>query len=345
MLPLHVGQPGVRMPALLLAFNASSGSCTIEIDGQRQLQCTVAAAADVAAESSSSGEDAAAASAALTSKLQKLFSAELQAAAGKKAGASSLVPAALSKAQHRQVPQQAMAALAPGPSDNLSSGSGVDMSGYTLHPGMLESCLQSGMLAERDASALWLSAVQSMTVPLAAPSAGAGRDAGDSWVTTDFTHASDGSTCHIRNLNLISSTGSSISMRGGVLVADAVAAAEAAAAASQPALAAGTPAAQEAAAAAAASTAVAAVSNPLMQLDEAERSLFLQAQIMSEVRGMLGHAVGPDEPLMASGLDSRAAMELRATLADELGISLPVTLLYDAQVGDAVAESAQPERA
>eukprot|EP00882_Tetradesmus_deserticola_P030425 GHRQ01034155.1.p1 GENE.GHRQ01034155.1~~GHRQ01034155.1.p1 ORF type:complete len:146 (-),score=56.91 GHRQ01034155.1:373-780(-) len=72
-------------------------------------------------------------------------------------------------------------------------------------------------------------------------------------------------------------------MRGGVLVADAVAAAEAAAAASQPALAAGTPAAQEAAAAAAASTAVAAVSNPLMQLDEAERSLFLQAQIMSEV--------------------------------------------------------------
>jgi hypothetical protein len=51
-----------------------------------------------------------------------------------------------------------------------------------------------------------------------------------------------------------------------------------------------------------------------------------------QVRGMLGHAVGPDEPLMASGLDSRAAMELRATLADALGISLPVTLLYDAQV-------------
>jgi acyl carrier protein len=48
---------------------------------------------------------------------------------------------------------------------------------------------------------------------------------------------------------------------------------------------------------------------------------------------MLGHAVGPDEPLMASGLDSRTAMELRAALADELGISLPVTLLYDAQVG------------
>lgn len=47
---------------------------------------------------------------------------------------------------------------------------------------------------------------------------------------------------------------------------------------------------------------------------------------------MLGHAVHPDEPLMSSGLDSRAAMELRATLAEQLGVSLPVTLLYDAQV-------------
>jgi hypothetical protein len=46
---------------------------------------------------------------------------------------------------------------------------------------------------------------------------------------------------------------------------------------------------------------------------------------------MLGHAVHPDEPLMASGLDSRAGMELRSTLADQLGVSLPVTVLYDAQ--------------
>lgn len=52
---------------------------------------------------------------------------------------------------------------------------------------------------------------------------------------------------------------------------------------------------------------------------------------MLQVRGMLGHAVHPDEPLMSSGLDSRAGMELRATLADQLGVNLPVTVLYDAQ--------------
>jgi hypothetical protein len=287
MLPLHVGQPGVRMPALLLAFNASNGSCIVEIDGQRQLQCTFAAAGSPAVQSSGSstaeGEGGSATAVPLATRLQQLLSAQLQPPAAKAAAASSLVPAALLEAQHRQLPQTAVAALGPDPSSNLSSGSGVDMSGYVLHPGTLESCLQSSMLADRDASALWLSAVQSLTVLLAAPSAGACRDAGDSWVAADFTHASDGSTCHIRSLSMVSSIGGSICMRGGVLAADAVAAAEAAAAASQPALAAGTPAAQEAAAAAAASTAVAAVTNPLMQLDEAERGLFLQAQIMSEV--------------------------------------------------------------
>lgn len=51
---------------------------------------------------------------------------------------------------------------------------------------------------------------------------------------------------------------------------------------------------------------------------------------------MLGHAVHPDEPLMSSGLDSRSAMELRASLAEQLGVSLPVTLLYDAQVRPAI---------
>jgi hypothetical protein len=291
MLPLHVGQPGVRMPALLLAFNASNGSCIVEIDGQRQLQCTFAAAGSPGMQSSSSSsgssssatEGGGAKAVPLTTRLQQLLSAQLQPAAAQAAAASSPVPAALLEAQHRQLPQTAVAALGPDPSSNLSSGSGVDMSGYVLHPSTLESCLQSSMLADRDASALWLSAVQSLTVPLVAPSAGACRDAGDSWVAADFTHASDGSTCHIRSLSMVSSTGGSISMRGGVLAADAVAAAEAAAAASQPALVAGTPAAQEAAAAAAASTAVAAVTNPLMQLDEAERGLFLQAQIMSEV--------------------------------------------------------------
>lgn len=37
---------------------------------------------------------------------------------------------------------------------------------------------------------------------------------------------------------------------------------------------------------------------------------------------MLGHAVHPDEPLMAAGLDSRGGMELRRALADSLGLQV-----------------------
>ena len=47
---------------------------------------------------------------------------------------------------------------------------------------------------------------------------------------------------------------------------------------------------------------------------------FLETQVMSEVRAMLGHAVHPDEPLMAAGLDSRGGMELRRALAESLGM-------------------------
>ena len=43
-------------------------------------------------------------------------------------------------------------------------------------------------------------------------------------------------------------------------------------------------------------------------------------QVMSEVRAMLGHAVHPEEPLMAAGLDSRGGMELRRALAESLGM-------------------------
>ena len=41
--------------------------------------------------------------------------------------------------------------------------------------------------------------------------------------------------------------------------------------------------------------------NPLLAMPAEERSLFLQAQILSEVRALVGHAVHPEEPLMATG--------------------------------------------
>lgn len=56
----------------------------------------------------------------------------------------------------------------------------------------------------------------------------------------------------------------------------------------------------------------------------------------TQVRAMVGHPVHPEEPLMTAGIDSRAAMELRSSLADSLNISLPPTLLYDYQSVNAI---------
>lgn len=59
--------------------------------------------------------------------------------------------------------------------------------------------------------------------------------------------------------------------------------------------------------------------------------IFYHFQVMNEVKQVVGHAIHPEEPLMSAGLDSRGGMELRRTLAEALGLELPVTLLYDYQ--------------
>jgi len=59
---------------------------------------------------------------------------------------------------------------------------------------------------------------------------------------------------------------------------------------------------------------------------------------MNEVKQVVGHAIHPEEPLMTAGLDSRGGMELRRTLAEALGMELPVTLLYDYQTIDDIVE-------
>jgi hypothetical protein len=47
--------------------------------------------------------------------------------------------------------------------------------------------------------------------------------------------------------------------------------------------------------------------------------------------------VSPDEPLMAAGLDSLGAVELRGLLQDALGAPLPQTLIFDAPSPAALA--------
>jgi acyl carrier protein len=55
----------------------------------------------------------------------------------------------------------------------------------------------------------------------------------------------------------------------------------------------------------------------------------LQSLVAEQVAAVLGGAVGPDDPLMAAGLDSLGATELQQGLADSLGLELPSTLVFD----------------
>jgi acyl carrier protein len=55
-------------------------------------------------------------------------------------------------------------------------------------------------------------------------------------------------------------------------------------------------------------------------------------QVQETVASILGHSVSPDEPLMAAGLDSLGAVELRNALEGRLGgqgLTLPPTLVFD----------------
>lgn len=264
-LPAYPGQPGVQMPMMLVTCNIGSGSLAIDVGCQRQLQCTIAVTA-AAAESEAAEQQGAYIS--MSSRLQALLGTAFTAAAV--AAVASSAPGALVGAQHRQQQMQAVSTLAQSNSD-----------GCALHPASLESSLQSCMVTPGHATALWLSTVQAVAVPLTSSSdADAAGSSPDSWVTASFAPASNGNSCQVHSLTLSSSRGPSIiSVTGAVLAADASTATEAAAATAE--AAAGV---TSEAAAAAALSAVTAAANPLMQLDEAERALYLQAQIMSEVR-------------------------------------------------------------
>merc|ERR1712164_142473 len=75
------------------------------------------------------------------------------------------------------------------------------------------------------------------------------------------------------------------------------------------------------------------------ELTPEEKLNSLRILIKDEVRGLVGYTPADDEPLMASGLDPRSAMELRGMLNRNLEVKLPATLLYDCQTVDAIAEA------
>ena len=61
-----------------------------------------------------------------------------------------------------------------------------------------------------------------------------------------------------------------------------------------------------------------------------EREAFMLAQVQEAVAAVLGSSdVDPQQPLMAAGLDSLSAVELRNSLEAKLGTELPTTLVFD----------------
>ena len=69
----------------------------------------------------------------------------------------------------------------------------------------------------------------------------------------------------------------------------------------------------------------------------ADRKAAVLSQVQDAVRGILGSDIGADEPLMAAGLDSLGAVELRNSLESRLGLQLPGTLVFDYPTAAAIA--------
>eukprot|EP00894_Picocystis_sp_ML_P004398 jgi/Pico_ML_1/54915/g54.t1 len=64
-------------------------------------------------------------------------------------------------------------------------------------------------------------------------------------------------------------------------------------------------------------------------LSREEQLAYLVSQVQESVRGVLGADVGVEEPLMAAGLDSLGAVEVRNSVERKMGTELPSTLVFD----------------
>ncbi len=62
------------------------------------------------------------------------------------------------------------------------------------------------------------------------------------------------------------------------------------------------------------------------------------ADVLGALRAIVGVQIGADEPLMAAGLDSLGAVELRNSLEAKFGMSLPSTLVFDYPSATAMAQ-------
>lgn len=62
-------------------------------------------------------------------------------------------------------------------------------------------------------------------------------------------------------------------------------------------------------------------------------------QLQDIILAVMGRAIDSSAPLMAAGLDSLAAVELRNAVSSRFGISLPATLAFDYPTLDALSQA------
>ena len=86
--------------------------------------------------------------------------------------------------------------------------------------------------------------------------------------------------------------------------------------------------------AAAAGTSAALLTSSAARVDPAE----VEGRVQEAVGKVLGAAVAANEPLMAAGLDSLGAVELRNSLEGAFGLQLPSTLVFDYPTVSALTE-------
>ena len=64
-----------------------------------------------------------------------------------------------------------------------------------------------------------------------------------------------------------------------------------------------------------------------------QKSMLLSLQVLEQLQAIavevMGKSVDSSAPLMAAGLDSLAAVELKNSVSSRFGVSLPATLAFD----------------
>ena len=81
-----------------------------------------------------------------------------------------------------------------------------------------------------------------------------------------------------------------------------------------------------------------AAASPAAGMSDKQRLAYVTDEVEAAAKAIIGGSVSASEPLMAAGLDSLGAVELRNSLEGRLGLGLPSTLVFDYPTISAIAQ-------